>query len=187
MLVFRKIWRALFIWNTRSEIRPFALLPTNYILITYIMIINGRFRTILEFTCSNVYYFLLIYSKITMITVSIWREVEISPMQRVIIINDYNDYEWLLEMTEANLLFPMNCNFVSVFGNNLHLKMKRNTEAALQRCSIRRCSESMQQIYRRTLMPKCDFNKVAKQLYWSHTSAWVFSCKFAAYFQNTFS
>ena len=28
---------------------------------------------------------------------------------------------------------------------------------------------------------------VAKQLYWNHTLAWVFSCKFAAYFQNTFS
>ena len=26
----------------------------------------------------------------------------------------------------------------------------------------------------------------AKQLYWHHSSAWVFSCKFAAYFQNTF-
>ena len=35
-------------------------------------------------------------------------------------------------------------------------------------------------------MPKCDFNKVALQLYWNHISAWVFSCKFAAYFQNTF-
>ena len=41
-----------------------------------------------------------------------------------------------------------------------------------------RCTESMQQIYRRTPMPKFD--------YWNHTSAWVFSCKFAAYFQNTF-
>ena len=29
MFVFRKIWRASFSWNTRSEIRPFALLPTN--------------------------------------------------------------------------------------------------------------------------------------------------------------
>ena len=29
----------------------------------------------------------------------------------------------------------------------------------------KRCSENMQQIYRRTPMPKCDFNKVAKQLY----------------------
>ena len=29
----------------------------------------------------------------------------------------------------------------------------------------KRCSENMQQVYRRTPMPKCDFNKVAKQLY----------------------
>ena len=39
----------------------------------------------------------------------------------------------------------------------------------------------MHYIYRRTPLPKCDFNKVANL-----TSAWVFSCKFAAYFQNTF-
>ena len=50
----------------------------------------------------------------------------------------------------------------------------------------KRCSENMQQSYRRTPMPKCNFNKVAKQLYWNHTSAWVFSCNFATYFQNTF-
>ena len=35
-------------------------------------------------------------------------------------------------------------------------------------------------------MLKCDFNKVALQLYWNHTSAWVFYCKFIAYFQNIF-
>ena len=35
-------------------------------------------------------------------------------------------------------------------------------------------------------MPKWDFNKVAKQLYWNRTSARVFSCNFAAYFQNIF-
>ena len=34
-------------------------------------------------------------------------------------------------------------------------------------------------------MPKGDFNKVALQLYWNRTSAWVLSCKFAAHFQNT--
>ena len=45
----------------------------------------------------------------------------------------------------------------------------------------------MHQNFRRTLMPKCAFNKVALQLYWNHTLTWVFSCKFAAYFQNTFS
>ena len=33
-------------------------------------------------------------------------------------------------------------------------------------------------------MPKCDLNKVAKQLYSNHTSAWVFFCKFAAYFKK---
>ena len=49
------------------------------------------------------------------------------------------------------------------------------------------CSENMQEIYRRTHMLKCDFNKFALQLYWNHTSAWVISCKVAAYFQNTFS
>ena len=41
------------------------------------------------------------------------------------------------------------------------------TEAArvlLQSIIKRRCSENMQQIYRRTPMPKCDFNKAAKQL-----------------------
>ena len=31
----------------------------------------------------------------------------------------------------------------------------------------------MQQIYRRTPMLKCDFNKIPKQLYWNHTSAWM--------------
>ena len=47
------------------------------------------------------------------------------------------------------------------------------------RSVLRRCSENMQQIYRRTSMP------FALQLYRNHTSAWVF-CKFVAYFQNTF-
>ena len=45
----------------------------------------------------------------------------------------------------------------------------------------------MQQIYTRIPMLNCDFNKVAKQLNWNYTSVWVFSCIFAAYFQNIFS
>ena len=45
----------------------------------------------------------------------------------------------------------------------------------------------MEQIYPRTPMPKRDFIKIAEQLYWIHTLAWVLSCKFVAYFQNTFS
>ena len=35
-------------------------------------------------------------------------------------------------------------------------------------------------------MPKCDFNKDAKQFYWNHTSAWVFSCNFARIFRALF-
>ena len=38
-----------------------------------------------------------------------------------------------------------------------------------------------------TPMPKCDLNKVVSQLYKNHTLEWVFSCKFAESFQNTFS
>ena len=49
------------------------------------------------------------------------------------------------------------------------------------------CSENIQHIYSKTPMPNCDFSNVALQLYWKDTSAWVFSCKFAAYFQNNFS
>ena len=37
----------------------------------------------------------------------------------------------------------------------------------------------MQQIYRGTPMPKCDFNKFPL--------AWVFYCKFTTYFENIFS
>ena len=33
-------------------------------------------------------------------------------------------------------------------------------EVALQRCSYKRCFENMQQIYKRTPIPKCDFNMV---------------------------
>ena len=38
-------------------------------------------------------------------------------------------------------------------------------EGAIQRCSKEKCSENMQQIYQRTPMPKCDFNKVAIELW----------------------
>ena len=50
----------------------------------------------------------------------------------------------------------------------------------------KRCSENMQQINRRTPMSKYNFNEVSLQLYWNRTLAWMFSCKFTAYYQNTF-
>ena len=48
------------------------------------------------------------------------------------------------------------------------------------------CSENMHQIYRRTHMPKCDFNKVVLQPYWNLTSAWVLSCKLLHIFSIPF-
>ena len=55
-----------------------------------------------------------------------------------------------------------------------------NLKNAIPETAAQRCSDNMQQNYRRTPMAKSDFNRVAKQLYGNHTSALVFSCKFAA-------
>ena len=49
---------------------------------------------------------------------------------------------------------------------------------------IKKCPENMQQIYRRTPMPKGDFQKVALQIYWNHTSAWMFSCNLLHIFRT---
>ena len=38
-------------------------------------------------------------------------------------------------------------------------------------------SKLLEQIYRATSIMKCDFNNIALQLYYNHTSAWAF-CKF---------
>ena len=74
----------------------------------------------------------------------------------------------------------------------INQRLKLSGSAPIQKQPSRgvlrkRCSENMHQIYRRTPMSKYGFHNVAKQLYWNCTSAWVFSCKFASYFQNTFS
>ena len=55
----------------------------------------------------------------------------------------------------------------------------------LCRCSLAKMWKT-HQIYRRTLMPRRDYNKVAKQIYWNCISALVFFCKFAAYIQKPF-
>ena len=49
----------------------------------------------------------------------------------------------------------------------LFLKSSKAFSCILKKIS----SKNTQQIYRRTLMPKCDFNKVALRLYWNRTSA----------------
>ena len=84
------------------------------------------------------------------------------------------------------LLIIFVVSIMDIRTKNLHRYLGYVTKTALQRYSYKRYSEKIQQIYRKTPMSKYDFNKVAKQFYWNHNSAWVF-CKFAAYFQNTFS
>ena len=83
---------------------------------------------------------------------------------RLISLLNYNAWG-LLKMT-SKLYDNPKCNFFQ----------KQPSRAVLRK----RCSENMQQICRRTPMPKCDFNKVTLQLCWNRTSAWVFFCKFAA-------
>ena len=51
---------------------------------------------------------------------------------------------------------------------------------------VKKFSGNMQQIYRRTRMGKCDFNKVALQLCWNHTFTSLFSCKFCCMFSKHF-
>ena len=72
------------------------------------------------------------------------------------------------------------CNILKI-QHNKNLLQKQPFIGVL----IKRCSKNMQHIYRKTPMPKRDFNKVT--LLWNHTLAWVFSSKFAAYFQSIFS
>ena len=67
--------------------------------------------------------------------------------------------------------------FIEDLSQWLLLKIQKQPSRGILR---RRHSENMQQIYMRTPIPKCDFNKVALKLY-------VFSCKIAAYFQNSIS
>ena len=61
---------------------------------------------------------------------------------------------------------------------NFHFKKLEAARGVI----LKRGSENMQQIYLRTPMPKCDYANLSKS-----TSAWVFSIKFTAYFQNSFS
>ena len=89
---------------------------------------------------------------------------------------------WAPENTFSNKHLNQNSESKKIACNKQELSME-NLQKQPSRCILKeRYSENTQQIYRRAPMPKCDSNKVAKELYWNRTLAWVFSCKFAAYF-----
>ena len=75
-------------------------------------------------------------------------------------------------------------SFISEMESAPFNSQKQQSSGVLRK----RCSEIMQKIYRRTPMPKpkCDFNKVAKQLYWNRVSAWVFSVNLLHIFRAPF-
>ena len=64
-------------------------------------------------------------------------------------------------------------------------EQEHQSEASLQRCPQEKVFWKYTKSYRKTPMPKCDFSKVALQLYRNHTSTWVFSFR-APFFRNTF-
>ena len=70
---------------------------------------------------------------------------------------------------------------------NIFDALKDLSKQPLRGVLRKKCSENMQQISWGASMPKCDFNKVALQLYWNPTSAWMFSIKFATNVKNDFS
>ena len=88
------------------------------------------------------------------------------------------------EQNHVQFCSPMHwCIFHAVLKTELFFR----TEAALQRCSWKKLFWKYSANLRRTSMSKCDFNKIAKYVYWNPALSWVFSFKFSAYFKNTFS
>ena len=86
----------------------------------------------------------------------------------------------LLKKTPRHRRFPANFSKIlktrhcrtlenSCFWN-LIMKFQKQPPRGVPR---KRSTENMQKIYRRTTMLKFDFNKLAKQLYWNRTSAWL--------------
>ena len=89
------------------------------------------------------------------------------------------DNKYQAEYKQPGILKVQNIKNNNMQFSHHLLFVKLNQKQQLRGVARKRCSENMRQIYSRAPIPKYD--------YWNLTSAWVFSCKFAAYFQNTFS
>ena len=101
----------------------------------------------------------------------------------------FNFYDKILQITLGQEILPtyffkITTNFKKMGDGVVTPLPPPPSSPLIQHTHTRAVRENMQQIYRRTPMPKYDLNKAARQLYWNHTSVWVFYCKFAAYFQK---
>ena len=63
---------------------------------------------------------------------------------------------------ESNSLLPFE---KATLKKSILIRINNDQKQLSRGVFKKRCSENMRQIYRRTPMPKCDFNKVALQLY----------------------
>ena len=78
------------------------------------------------------------------------------------VINDLSGAQKLQQMYKYKIVVIF-IKEVDIY--NLKLSKLLLQKQPLKGVLEKRCSENMQQIYRRTPMPKCNFNKAAKQLY----------------------
>ena len=77
---------------------------------------------------------------------------------------------------KANDLHPSSSEFKQTFSyGNLYIGREENI--TLEVLLYKKHSENKQQTYKRTYMRKCDFNKIANNL---------FSCELVTFFLNTF-
>ena len=74
MFVFRKIWRALFSWNTRFEIRPFVLLPMDYC-VALIIFLAATFLLQILTTSSICWQSIYVYHPVWYSVISIFKLV----------------------------------------------------------------------------------------------------------------
>ena len=89
-------------------------------------------------------------------------------------------YFTLTFLTKYIVIFRIWMDNWGILFANLEQVQKQTSRGVL----TKECSENIQQIDHAKKNHLC---QSPKQFYWNHTSVWVFSCKFAVYFQNTFS
>ena len=145
---------------------------------------SGKTSTVIFYYNSPTFTF------INHITPSVWKLCWLHISQKRHFNTNFRNSEQKNLSTTKSFWFELSSVLLTLihFNENLYLlfflpgsKIQKQPSRDVPK---KRCSQNMQEIYRRIPMPKCDFNL---RLYWNRTSAWVFSYNFAAYFQNIFS
>ena len=102
----------------------------------------------------------------------VWKDIAFIVYKPVYSIQS-NSFYIMVILTLPRFAFT---GFYMIFSWLFHITRSSRPKVFLWKCILKN--------YRRTPMPKSDFNKVAKELYWNHTSAWLFSCKICYIFSE---